>query len=125
MLLLAGALSASAAASAGRSFAFGRLGGNIVPFRVGVTAAGRVNVTGPVRVARRRLTAAQLAEVARVAAAVRFSSLPLSTRCEGTLPDVATSYVVFGGRTVAVHGGCVRRFARMWNAVSAAVKISY
>lgn len=74
---------------------------------------------------RRALTAAQLAVVARVAAAARFSSLPSSTRCAGTLPDVATTYVVFGGRTVSVHGHCVPRFDRVWNAVSAAVEISY
>ena len=125
VLLLAGAFAASAAASSSRGFAFGRMGGNIIPFRVGVTAAGHANVTGPVHVGRTTLTAAQLATVARVAAVARFSTLPASTRCSGTLPDVATMYVVFGGRTVAVHGRCVPRFDRVWNAVSAAVKISY
>lgn len=125
VLLLAGTFAASAAASSGSGFAFGRLGGDIIPFRVGVTAAGRVDVTGPVHVGRHTLAAAQRATIARVAAAARFSSLPPSTRCSGTLPDVATMYVVYGGRTVAVHGRCLPRFDRVWNAVSSAVQISY
>lgn len=118
-------LCASTADAQAQGMAFGRLGGNIMPFRVGITAAGTVNVTGPVQVARRKLTAAQVATVRRIAANERFSTLPIGTNCAGALPDVATTYVVLGGRTVHVHGRCMKRFNAVFDALSAAVKISY
>jgi hypothetical protein len=115
----------ASAAPATYTLAFGRTGGNIIPFRVTVTTAGRVQVTGPVRVGRTRLTAAQIAAVERVVVKERFAALPSSTSCPGTLPDVATTYVVADGRTVRVHGGCRPRFTAVFTALGAAVKISY
>jgi hypothetical protein len=117
------ALAPAAAASTG--YAFGREGGNIRPFTVTVTPSGAVRVTGPVTVGRTKLTAAQLASVATATASARFSSLPLTTRCPGTLPDFASTFVTAGGRTVTVHGGCVPRFVQVWNALVAAVKLRY
>lgn len=43
-----------------------------------------------------------------------------SRRCPGTLPDIATEYIRFEGRTVRVHGACEPAFTRLWNALSAA-----
>ncbi|MHB8470832.1 MAG: hypothetical protein ACYDCH_13925 [Gaiellaceae bacterium] len=123
--LLAAALAASASGAAQGGYAFGRLGGNILPFTVSVAASGGVHVTGPVRARRATLTEAQLASLRSLAAGVRFGTLPLTTRCPGTNPDVATTFVRVGARTVSVHGRCVSRFNRIWDALSAAVKLGY
>lgn len=124
------ALVATLAAPAGGaatapSFAFGRTGGNIIPFTVTISAGGRVQASGPVQAGRTTLTKAQLATLVLVASQVRFSALPAATMCTGTLPDVATSFVRVGTHTVRVHGDCVARFTRMWIALGAAVKLSY
>jgi hypothetical protein len=127
--LLAGAALLAPAAGAGtvpaQGFAFGRLGGNIMPFTVTIAAGGRVHAQGPVHVGRRTLTHAQLVALAKLAAQVRFSTLPPTTNCPGTLPDVSATFVRVGVRTVRVHGDCVSRFTRIWNALSAAVKLTY
>jgi len=76
--------------------AFGRGGGNILPQRFVVSAHGRL--------------------AAQVRAA--FGGLT-SRQCPGTLPDLATEYIRFEGRTVRVHGNCEPAFSRLWNALSA------
>jgi len=53
-----------------------------------------------------------------------FMTLPKATNCVGTLPDVASTFVRVGARTVRVHGECVPRYARLWRALTAAVKLS-
>jgi hypothetical protein len=115
----------AAPAAAATGYAFGREGGNIRPFGVTVTASGAVRVTGPVTVGRTQLTAAQLAAVASAASGARFTALPATTRCPGALPDIASLFVTAGGHNVSVHGGCVTRFARVWNALVAAVELRY
>jgi len=120
--LLAAALAAPASAG---GYSFGRLGGNIIPFTVTIDAQGATHASGPVHVGRSKLTAAQLAAVAKAAAAARFASLPATTLCPGTLPDVAATFVVAGGHRVTVHGGCSARYATVWNALTAAVRLTY
>lgn len=88
-----------------------------------IAADGRVTVSGPVQVGRTRLTRAQLGGLAKLAAAVRFGTLPKSTSCTGTLPDVAGTFARVGARTVLVHGDCVPRFTRLWKALAGAVKL--
>jgi len=105
-------------------FAFGRSGGNIRPFAVAIANSGVVRTSGAVTVLRKKLTAAQLVSLNRVAIETSFEKLPQATNCPGTLPDVASTYVRVGARTVRVHGNCVPRYARMWRALSAAVRIS-
>ena len=77
----------------------------------------RVGVVGPA--ARARLTA--LVET------TRFSSLPLTIRCHGELPDVASNFVTVRRagvtRTVLVHGDCSSRFSRLYDALARAVGI--
>jgi hypothetical protein len=118
------ALVPAAGASSQRGFAFGRLGGNIRPYTVSVASDGRVHVSGAATAGRAKLTAAQLASLDRVAADARFTSLPAMTNCPGTLPDVATTFIRVGGKTVRVHGNCVPRFAKLFTALSHAVKLS-
>jgi hypothetical protein len=105
-------------------FAFGRLGGNIRPYSVTIANTGVVHTSGAVKVGRKHLTSAQLASLNRVATETTFEMLPKATNCAGTLPDVASTYVRVGARTVRVHGNCVSRYARMWKALTAAVRIS-
>ncbi len=122
--LVAATLASGAAASQQTGFALGRTGGNIRPFTVSIAADGRVSVSGPVQAGRMKLTRAQLAALAKIAADVRFTTLPKTTNCAGTLPDVASTFVRVGARTVRVHGECLARYTRLWKALSGAVKLS-
>ena len=116
------ALAAASAASASPRYAFGRAGGNIAPFTVTIAPTGRVAVTGPARVGRTTLTAAQLSALATIVA--RLAGLPARTLCTGSLPDFASQFVTAGGRTVSVRGSCSPRFTRTWNALASAVRLS-
>jgi hypothetical protein len=122
--LLATALASGATASQQTGFALGRTGGNIRPFTVAIAADGNVSVSGPVQAGRMKLTRTQVAALTKIAADVRFTTLPKTTNCAGTLPDVASTFVRVGARTVRVHGDCVPRYARVWRALTAAVKLS-
>lgn len=104
-------------------FAFGRIGGNIRPYTVAIANSGVVRVSGAVNVGRKRLSAVQLAALNRVATETSFTMLPASTMCSGSLPDVASTFVRVGARTVRVHGGCVPRYQRMLKALRASVRI--
>jgi hypothetical protein len=122
--LVAGSLASVATASQQTGFALGRTGGNIRPFTVAIAADGSVSVSGPVQVGRTKLTRAQLTALDKIAADARFTALPKTTNCSGTLPDVASTFVRVGARTVRVHGECVPRYARLWRALVSAVKLS-
>jgi hypothetical protein len=123
--LAATALASGATASQQLSgFALGRTGGNIRPFTASITADGRVSLSGPVQAGRTKLTRAQLAALTKIAADVRFTTLPKTTNCAGILPDVASTFVRVGARTVRVHGECVPRYARLWKALVGAIKLS-
>ena len=122
--LVATALASDATASQQSGFAFGRTGGNIRPFTASIAADGRVSVSGPVQAGRMKLSRAQLAALAKLAADVRFATLPKTTNCAGTLPDVASTFVRVGARTVRVHGECLVRYTRLWKALTGAVKLS-
>jgi catechol 2,3-dioxygenase-like lactoylglutathione lyase family enzyme len=101
---------AVAAALAAPTIAFGRVGGNIKPFAAAVDASGHVTVDGA---AARDVGAARVRALVRIAQREQFFSLPRSTRCTGTLPDVAARYVRLRSagvvRTVRVQGGCNAR----------------
>ena len=122
--LVVGALAPAAGASDQRGFAFGRAGGSIQPFRVVVTTDGTVRATGAASVARAHLPRIQLGNLNRIAATSTFTSLPRTTACPATLPDVATSFIRVGPRTVSVHGTCVPAFKQLWAALVRAVGLS-
>ena len=122
LLLAASAAAPAEGTVAPTGFAFGRLGGNIRPYKVTIANSGVVRTSGAVMVKRRMLTNVQLATLNRVATETDFEMLPAATNCPGTLPDVASTYVRVGARTVRVHGNCIARYARMWKALSVAVR---
>jgi hypothetical protein len=123
VLLLAAALPSAAGVSSQRGFAFGRTGGNIIPFTVSIANDGRVYVAGPVEVTRRRLTRIEIATLNRVVATNGFERLAPKTECPGVLPDVAATFVRVGPLRVQVHGGCLARYQHIWNALAHAVRL--
>jgi hypothetical protein len=123
LLALAAVLPAATAASQ-TGFAFGRLGGNIRPYSVSIANSGVVHTYGAVKVGRMRVTPVQLAALNRVATETQFTILPATTNCHVTLPDIASTYIRVGPRTVRMHGGCVSRYERLLKALKAAVRIS-
>jgi hypothetical protein len=125
LLVVVAALAAPAAGAATPRYSFGRESGNIVPFTVTIAATGAVRVAGPVRVSRTSLNAARLASLGTAVAQARLATLPRLTSCPGTLPDIAATWIAAGSRKVAVHGSCSARFTRAWNALAAAVGLSY
>jgi hypothetical protein len=114
----------AAAASPRQGFAFGRSGGNIQPFRVVITTDGVVRVSGAAHVGRTKLTRLELGDLNRIAATGSFGSLPPSTNCPGTLPDIAATFIRVGPRTVHVHGNCVGSYGKLWKALVRAVRLS-
>ncbi len=122
VLLLA--LAPAAGASPQRGFAFGRLGGNIRPYTVSIASDGAVRVSGSATVGRMKLTAAQLVTLNRAVTDARFGAFPPMTNCPSTLPDIAATFIRFGAKTVRVHGNCVTRYAKLFTALSHAVKLS-
>lgn len=121
-LVAAVAAPAAHASTTRTGFAFGRSGGNILPFRVEIATSGAVRVTGVAPSHRVRLTEAQLVGLNRAVYVDRFSTLPGSTSCPGVLPDIAWQFIRVGPRTVRVHGGCVASFNRLWTALSRATR---
>jgi hypothetical protein len=95
-----------------------------VPFTVSIANDGHVRASGPVKIGRAMLTPLQLAALNRVATETGFVKLPTTTTCKGVLPDVATTFIRVGARTVRVHGGCAPRYQRLWRALGNAVKLS-
>ena len=122
---LALALAPATSASRLTGIAFGRSGGNIRPYTVTIAPDGRVSVSGPVQAGRTKLTKEQVGSLVKLAADVRFAMLPKTTNCTGALPDVASTFVRVGARTVRVHGNCIPRYARLLKALGSAVKLSF
>jgi hypothetical protein len=109
------------------TFAFGRTGGNIVPFRVSVGKDGRVTASGAVTVTATG-TALSLPlrnGLAKLAQAERFFSMQTFISCAGVNPDVAGRFVTVsaGGksRTVTARGTCKPAFEELYAVLSAAV----
>jgi hypothetical protein len=105
-------------------FAFGRIGGNILPYAVTITATGAISARGPVTLGRKQLTQTELDGLRRSATANAFARLPAVTACPGTLPDVAATFIRVGARTVRVHGHCLARYERVWTALTRAAEVS-
>jgi hypothetical protein len=111
-----------AAALVHPGFAFGRTGGNIVPFTVTISATGAVRREGPAPGSATSQTKQQHGVLARAAIDTRFAKLPAVTACPNTLPDVAAQFIRVGHRTVRVHGSCLARFNRLWAALTGATR---
>jgi hypothetical protein len=109
------------------TFAFGRSGGNIVPFTVRIGKDGRVTTGGPVHVT---ATGGPLSlplrnGLAKLAQAEGFFSMPALISCVGVNPDVAGRFITVaaGGktRTVTSHGSCKPAFEELYAVISASV----
>lgn len=120
--LAAMALLAIVTALAQTGFAFGRTGGNIMPFTISIATTGRVTATGAAPAHASMVSKLRLANLNSAVLDAQFETMPLVTNCKGTLPDIASQVVRVGGRTVRVHGGCVARFNRLWTAMNRAVR---
>jgi len=116
------ALLAVVTALAQTGFAFGRTGGNIMPYRISIATSGRVTATGPAPAHTSLVSKLRLANLNRAVFDAQFDTMPAFTNCQGTLPDIAAQLIRVGGRTVRVHGACVPRFNRLWAAMSRAVR---
>jgi hypothetical protein len=123
VLLLAAALPSATGASPQRGFAFGRTGANIIPFTVSIENNGRVHVSGPVEVMRKNLTRLEVANLNRVVATNGFERLRPMNECPNVLPDVAATFVRVGPLRVQVHGNCLARYQRVYNALARAVRL--
>jgi hypothetical protein len=124
LLAVATALVLAGAATASPRYAFGRAGGNIVPFTVTIGPTGAISASGPVKVGRKSLTRPQLAALAATIARARLTGLPVMRFCTGALPDFALKFVTAGGRTIFVRGSCSPRLTTVWNALASAVRLA-
>jgi hypothetical protein len=109
------------------TFAFGRTGGNIIPFKVAIGKDGLVTTSGPVKVtaAGAPLSMPLRNGLARLARAEGFFTMATSLSCGGVHPDVAGRFVTVtaGGktRTVTARGSCYPAFEELYAVLSAAV----
>ena len=117
LLLLAAVVAPAADATPKTGFEFERSGGNIRPYSVVIATTGKVTTTGAAPAHKKVLTKQQLANLNRVAFVTHFETLPVVTACPHTLPDIAAQAIRVGGRTVRVHGACLTRFNKLWNAL--------
>jgi hypothetical protein len=103
-------------------FAFGRTGGNIMPFSIAIAANGHVTATGAAPAHTATVSKLRLATLERAAVDAKLQTMPAMTLCPGTLPDIAAQYIRVGRRTVRVHGACVARFNRLWAVLNHSVR---
>jgi len=112
------------------TFAFGRSGGNIIPFTVTIGKDGRVATSGPVHVT---ATGAPLSlplrnGLAKLAQAEGFSSGSALVACKGVNPDIAGRFITVTARgkthTVTARGTCYPAFEELYAVLSAAVRAS-
>ena len=105
-------------------FAFGRSGGNIVPFTVAISGTGRISARGPVSPSRTSVPRRTLRSLLPLARREGFFTMPPTIVCSGTLPDFASFFVAVttssGTKRVSVRGSCNRRFADVYAKLSSA-----
>jgi hypothetical protein len=124
VLLLAVVVAAVAPSGAGAAgstpIVFGLTGGNLVPYHVTIEPDGSVRVSKGWRV-RKQILPSKARGLRR-----EIRNAHLKTRmCAGTLPDFATSYIRLDGRTVKLHGECEARFTRVYDDLTAAVRLRH
>lgn len=108
------------------SFAFGRVGGNIMPFTVRIGRDGRLATTGAVQLAKPDavLSVPLRNGLAKLARAEGFFTMPTLMRCNGVNPDVAGRFVTVSAagktRTVTVRGACKPAFEELYAVIAAA-----
>jgi hypothetical protein len=117
----------SAKRAAAPTFAFGRTGGNIVPFTVTIGGNGHVGSTGPVHVTATQASTPLRNGLAKLARAEGFFTLPTSIQCGRINPDVAGRFLTvtaFGkSRTVTERGACNAAFEELYAVLSASTGV--
>jgi hypothetical protein len=110
------------------TFAFGRTGGNIIPFTVTIGRDGHVATSGPVQPTATTASLALRNGLAKLAQAEDFLSMPTFVSCAGVNPDVAGRFITVTARgktrTVTVHGACKPAFEELYAVLSASVGAS-
>jgi hypothetical protein len=119
-----------AQASASPVFTFGVTGGNIRPWSVSIDPDGSVQSKGiGVRDQKPIYPTDTLNGLLALAGTEGFWSMPSSTSCTGTLPDIASRFVQITSNTgttkVSVHGGCNGSFNQLWANLAATVDIEH
>lgn len=109
------------------SFAFGRAGGNIIPFKVTIGSDGRVATTGPVQATAATTSSALRNGLARLAQAEGFFTMATSLTCGRVNPDVAGRFITVSAkgktRTVTARGTCYPAFEELYAVLSASVGV--
>ncbi len=120
LALLVAGLAACGGSSAATPAAIeiGTTGGNIIPTKAVLEADGHVQGSvlsmrghGPPR---HLLPESTVLSFDRQVGAA-FAAGLASRQCPGVLPDFASAYIAFKGKTVTVHGNCEPRFSALWN----------
>jgi hypothetical protein len=121
LAVLAAAAVAACGASAGERtpIVFGTSGGNLIGYHVTIQPNGSVRVRGDGWSSRKQIRAAR---VRQLWGEIEHAHL-VTTTCPGTLPDFASKFIRFAGRTVQVRGGCEPRFQRVYSALVSAVAL--
>ncbi|MGH2442740.1 MAG: hypothetical protein ACRDFX_06215 [Chloroflexota bacterium] len=126
-VVLQGQASAATSTSA-TAITFGRELGNILPYQVTIAASGATSLTGITPTTTPAITQQQVASFNAQAQSLGFFSLPASTNCAGTSPDVASRYISMtqngATRRVEVHGDCQPAFTQLYQALAAAAGVS-
>jgi len=107
------------------TFAFGRTGGNIIPFKVTIGRDGRVTTSGSGHATLTQASTPLRNGLAKLARAEGFWTLPAFISCPGVNPDVAAHFVTVSAdgkaRTVTSHGSCKPAFEELYAVLSASV----
>ena len=106
------------------TFAFGRTGGNIIPFTVTIARNGHVSTTGTQKLTLTFATPALRNGLAKLAKAEGFWTEATFLSCGKINPDVAGHFITVtaGGktRTVTERGTCYASFEELYAVLSAA-----
>lgn len=122
LAVLAGGASARQAPP---TFAFGRTGGNIVPFTVTIGKDGRVSTAGPQKATLAYATVALRNGLGKLARAEGFWTEATYLTCGKINPDVAGRFITVSAagktRTVTARGTCYPAFEELYAVLSASV----
>jgi hypothetical protein len=119
-VLVTAAVVACGASAGGRTpIVFGTTGGNLSGYHVTIQPNGSVRVRGEGWTARKQIRPTRVRQLRR-----EIQHAHLATRlCPGSLPDFASKFIRFAGRTVQVRGTCEQRFQRVFDALVSAVAL--
>lgn len=105
------------------TFAFGRTGGNIIPFTVTIAANGHVSTNGTQKLTLSFATPALRNGLGKLARAEGFWTMATSLTCGKINPDIAGHFITVTAagrsRTVTERGACYPAFEELYAVLSA------